>query len=193
MIPGRRLAGPPPATRIPSTPGRDTRCPTGTRRRGALMSVNATGYGRRNAARWAYASNAGADDLRRSSTSANPVSIGDASPSKPDTSGVKPRERHTEAVAPRAAGAWRGRGTGSEGESAPKPGYASVAANFHRRRAASSAIHAARNGERKRGNSTPGAEPPGDAGGAEERSSRELPGALRAPRSNKAVPRRRTP
>ena len=189
----RRLAGPAPAERIPSTPGRETRCPIRTRSYDARENANATGEGRSNAGRWAFVQNAAGETPRLGEVSARSVSKEAGPPNAPDTRGPGLREQHTADAVPRAAGAWRARGTGSSGARVRKPGYASVAANFHPRRVASYASPAARRGARKRGNSTPKNAPGGNAAGAVRKSSTRLPRAPGAPRWMQNAVRARTP
>ncbi len=150
MISGRRLAGPAPAARIPSTPGREAGCPTRIWRRDARENANDTGAGRPNARKWAFVQNAGKNLLRLGEAYARSASIGDASPRKPDTPGENSREPRMAGAVPKAAGAWRARGRESAGASAPKPGYAYAAASLLRRRAAPSAGPAGKRGGRRR-------------------------------------------
>ncbi len=192
MISGRRLAGPAPAARIPSTPGREAGCPTRIWRRDARESVNDTGAGRPNARKWAFVQNAAGEIPRPGAASANPASIGDANPSKPDTQGENSREPRMAGAVPRAVGAWRVRGRESAGASAPKPGYAYAAASLLRWRA-SSARPAGKRGALKSESSTPPGERKGDAVVAEAPLSARLRRALRAPQGIQSAARERTP
>ena len=152
MSRARRLAGPAPAARIPSTPGREPGCPTRIWRRDARENANDTGAGRPNERKWAFVQNAAGEILRPGEVYARSASIEDANPSKPATPGENSREPRMAAAVPRAAGAWRARGRESAGASARRPGYAYAAASLLRRRAASSARPAGKRGGRRRRN-----------------------------------------
>jgi len=193
MISGRCLAGPAPAARIPSTPGREAGCPTRIRRRDARENANDTGAGRPNERKWAFVQNAAGEIPRPGEVYARSASIGDASPSKPATPDENSREPRMAGETPRAAGAWRGRGRESAGASAPKPGYAYAAASLLRRRAASSARAAAKNGGRRRRSCMKKDAPGAFAVVAEAPLSARLRRALRAPQGIRSAARERTP
>ncbi len=148
--PGGRPAGPAPAARIPSTPGRETACPTRTRLFDARENANATGGGRPSAARRACAPGAANTLPRPGEASARTASREDASPNKPDTPEPNQRVLDMAGGIPRAAGAWRARGPESAGASVSKPGSARLAVNENPPRAARSAGFAGRNAARRK-------------------------------------------
>ena len=189
----RRLAGQAPAARIPSIPGRETGCPTATRRRDELTSANATGGGRPNARRWAFVQNAVGETPLPGEVSARSASKEDASLRKPDMPEPNQRTLNMAGVIRRAAAAWRARGAGGEGANAPKPGCARPAANESQWKAAPSARRAGRNAGRRNGSSTPKGAPGDDAAGAGRKSSTRLRRAPRAPRGMQNAVRARTP
>ncbi len=123
----------------------------------------------------------------------NPVARGNAPPGAPDTSSENSREPRTAAAAPRAAGAWRGRGTRGEGASARRPASARPVESVPRSRGARFVRPAGRRGALKSGSSTPPGERKGCAAGAGGRRSQAPRNAVPAPRSKEAVQRRRTP
>ncbi len=141
----------------------------------------------------AFAPGAGNTGPHPGAGTVSPAARGRAIPNASATPEPRPGARTTVDAIPRAAAEWPGRGGGSKGSSARKPGYASVAASLLRRRAASSARPAGRRGALKSEISTPPGERKGFAAGAEDRSSRELPGAARAPRSRRRAHPERTP
>ena len=157
------------------------------------MSANATGAGRTSAARGEPVPNAATDLPRPGEACARHASRGDGPPSAPDISRENSRERNTAAAVQRAAGGWRARGRGSAGASVWRPACVPAAENESPRRAPPSASPAGRRGAQPRGSSTPKGAPGGDAAGAEERFSRGLRRALRAPRGMTNAVRERTP
>ena len=180
----RRLAGQAPAARIPSTPGRETGCPTGIRKPGASTSANATGGGWRNAAPWVCASNAGRTALRPGEVSARPASKEAGPPNAPDTRGPGGRGRLMAGAIPRAAAGWRARGTGDAGENDERQASVRIAGRALRFKAAPSARRAARNAGRRNGSSTPKGVRGGIAADAGRKSSTRL---LRAPRARQGM------
>ncbi len=157
------------------------RCHIKTRKPGAGSSANATGSGWRNAARGACAPSAANTGPLPSEVFALHAWRGTGKPNAPATTGPGGRVQHTEAVAPKAAGAWRGRETKNAGANDARRASAPVAEKFHLSKEAPSARPAGRQGALKRGNSTPGGGPPGDAAGAVRKSSTRLRRAPRAP------------
>ena len=168
-------------------------CHTGIRKPDASSSANATGGGRPNARRWAYVQNAAGETPRPGEVSARFASKEAGPPNAPDTRGPGLRERLMAGAVPRAAGSWRGRGAGSAGANAPKPGCARPAANESPWRAAPSARRAAKNAGRRNGSSTPTGRPPGDAVGAGLTSSTRLRRAPDATPGMQNAVRARTP
>ncbi len=174
-------------------PERETACPTRIRLFDARENANATGGGRPSAARGACAPGAANILPRPGEASARTASREDASPNKPDTPEPNQRVLDMAGGIPRAAGAWRGRGTGGEGANDARRASVRCADGRRPSKGARSARPAAKIAGRPRGSSTPKGAPGGDADGAGRKSSTTLLLALRAPQGIQGAVRERTP
>ena len=192
LPPARRLAGPAPAARIPSTPGREAGCPTRTWKKPELTSASATANAPPTDSHGACVPGAERFLPRPGAVCASPASRGTGRPDAPDTPKPERGEPHMVDATPRAAGAWRARGRGSAGASGWRPACAR-AADASPSRLAPSANPAGRRGALKNESSTPPGERKGFADGAVRKSSMRLRRALRAPQKKKNAVRARTP